>query len=276
MIKRIISWKKTLVVVALTCVIVFALLGCDNNSSYIIIRGYEINTSETELHLPFSYLTNEDIIPLQYMTNLRMLDLGFNQISDLTPLSDLTSLTGLVLDGNQIRDLVPLVGLYNLEALMLSANHISDLRPLSGLTNLRGLALGGNQISDLRPLSGLINLEVLLLDGNPITDWSPVEHILNRLNYGDSSSNYSYITIGGLEISTSATELDLLDMNLTNEDIVVLRHMTNLEWLSLPLNQISDLSPLSGLANLARMCLSGNFVTDWSPVDHVEYVRSRP
>ena len=57
----------------------------------------------------------------------------------------------------------------------------------------------------------------------------------------------SSITIQGKQYSTGLTELSLYNMSLTDEDIVSLEYMTNLRSLSLRDNQISDLTPLSGL-----------------------------
>ena len=168
---------------------------------FINIRGELFSTSLTKLDLSFRNLRSEDIVQLRYMTNLSILHLHHNQISDLTPLSglvglelltllldnnqisDLTPLSGLnvtvlSLNSNQISDLTPLSGMTSLQQLMMLNNRVSDLTPLSGLTNLFHLYLGNNQISDLTPLSGLTSLRYLALYGNPITDWSPVSHVL--------------------------------------------------------------------------------------------------
>jgi hypothetical protein len=168
---------------------------------YITIKGEQYSTTLTELVLFGKGLTNADIEPLRYMTNLTYLDLGTNQISDISPLKGLTNLmelslmqnqisdisplrgltnlTNLSLPLNQISDISPLKGLTNLTALGLFDNQISDVSPLAGLTNLTGLDLDNNQISDVSPLKGLTNLTSLFLSDNPITDWSPVAHIRN-------------------------------------------------------------------------------------------------
>jgi len=125
--------------------------------SSITIFGVEYSTSLTELNLTSMYLSDEDIVPLQYMTNLKELYLHNNNISDLSPLSDLTNLESLSLYNNQISDIAPLSGLTNLENLSLSDNKISDLAPLSGLTNLKSLHLSHSGIEELDPLSGLAN-----------------------------------------------------------------------------------------------------------------------
>ena len=124
---------------------------------YIAIRSVQYSTALTELDLSELGLTDEDIIPLRYMTNLEALLLRVNQITNITPLTDLTKLTYLDLRWN----------------------HISDITPLEGLTNLRELWLFNNYISDITPLAELTSLEWLSLWGNPITDRSPVAHVEN-------------------------------------------------------------------------------------------------
>jgi internalin A len=80
-----------------------------------------------------------------------------------------------------------------------------------------------------------------------------------------------FITIRGVEYSTDLTELDLrsrwgLD-GLTNNEIEPLKYMVNLTRLVLSENQISDISPLSGLTNLLVLDLSFNHqISDISPL----------
>ncbi|MCL2376708.1 MAG: leucine-rich repeat domain-containing protein [Defluviitaleaceae bacterium] len=75
-----------------------------------------------------------------------------------------------------------------------------------------------------------------------------------------------FITIRGEHFSTGLTVLDLFDMDLQNEDIVVLRYMTNLTELWLSTNEISDISPLAELANLTMLSLAWNEISDLTPL----------
>ena len=172
---------------ARTITIAFASGALEDNipPGYIIIRGERFGTELTELRLGFRNLSDEDIIPLRYMTNLTELDLWGNQISDLTPLAELTNLRYLFLCYNQISDITPLAELTNLRFLFLYNNQVSDITTLTNLTNLSWLDLCSNQITDITPLADLSNFAeihrflYLSLTGNPITDWSPVEHFIN-------------------------------------------------------------------------------------------------
>ena len=149
---------------------------------YITIRGQQFSTALSELDLSGMSLTDEEIVPLRYMTNLQFLNLGetqfsTNQISCISTLAGLTNLERLVLRSNLISDITPLGGLTNLTWLDMQSNQISDLTPLAGLMNLTLLDLWNNQIMDITPLTALTNLHTLSLGYNQISDWSPVVHI---------------------------------------------------------------------------------------------------
>ena len=128
------------------------------------------------------------------LTNLALLDLGGNSISDLSHLAGLTQLINLSLNGNSITDLSPLAGLTNLTSLDLNGNSITDLSPLAGLTNLTWLSFWNNNISDLSPLAGLTNLTRLWLYSNAITDISPVAGLTNLTSLDLDSNNISDIS----------------------------------------------------------------------------------
>lgn len=74
------------------------------------------------------------------------------------------------------------------------------------------------------------------------------------------------ITIKGRKYKTSLTELNLREKELQDEDIISLKHMTNLISLDLSGNQISDLTPLSGLKDLEWLKLSNNQISDLNPL----------
>ena len=256
--------------------------------AYITIQGERFSTELTTLELPWVNLTDEDIIPLRYMTNLTWLILiggeEGSQVRDLTPLSELTNLRHLNLSINQISDLTPLAGLVNLEILILNVNQISDLTPLSGLTNLRRLGLDNNQFYDLSPLAELTNLTWLNLGDNRISDLTPLEELPNLtqlllhntqiidLTFLTAFTNLTWISLNGNRISDLTPLADLI--NLTNLDLEnnqisnleALAYLTSLETLWLRDNQISDLSPLANLTNLRMLGLERNRLNDLTPL----------
>ncbi|MCL1991190.1 MAG: leucine-rich repeat domain-containing protein [Defluviitaleaceae bacterium] len=99
---------------------------------------------------------------IEHLSNIEVLELGHNQITDLSPLAGLTHLQHLQLFDNLITHLEPLSGLTNLTTLNLRDNQITDLSPLSQLTNLTYLDLSENQITDSQVL-GALNIQAINL-----------------------------------------------------------------------------------------------------------------
>jgi uncharacterized repeat protein (TIGR02543 family) len=184
---------------------------------------------------------------IEYATNLQVLHLDLNQISDLSPLSGLTNLTELCLDNNQISDLSPLSGLTQLTRLELWGNQVTNLSSLAGLTNLQVLALGVNQISDLSSLTGLTNLWCLNIEQTQVRNLSPLAGL----------TNLTQLTLDNNQIS----------------DLSPLAGLMALDLLRLMGNQISDVSPLSGLTNLQRLLLQDNQISDISPLSGLTSLR---
>jgi hypothetical protein len=126
-----------------------------------------------------------DLAGLEYATNLQMLWIRWNDITDLSPLAGLVNLQMLDAHNNpNITDISPLSGLVNLEELVIRDNRISDISPLAGLTRLKDLHLEWNQISDISALAGLTDMKYLVLQGNKVSDLSPLVgmHHLIHLN----------------------------------------------------------------------------------------------
>ena len=163
--------------------------------------------------------------------SLTTLNANGRGIKSLVGLEHATNLDTLHLYNNKITDVSPLASLTNLKRLNLRANKITDVSPLASLTNLETLILYANGISDVTPLAGLTNLETLHVTGNPLRgNVRPLAGLTNleRLKVNDTG-----IRDSGL--STLAASL------------------TNLTYLDLSSNTISDLSPVTCLPNLERL-----------------------
>ena len=93
-------------------------------------------------------------------------------IRNLTGLEDATNLTVLDLAGNNISDISPVAGLTKLISLDLGKNSISDISAVVGLTNLTTLTLNNNSISDISPLAentGLAEEDTVDFQANPLS-----------------------------------------------------------------------------------------------------------
>jgi len=162
-------------------------------------------------------------------------------IVDLTGIEHCTQLRFLAVRDNSIADLEPLSGLEFLFDLSLYNNHITDISPLSGLPGLRHLHLGYNQIADLTPLAGLPDLEILTLTNNPVTSGlEPLAGLTNMTNLDIARTGIT--ELGPLALMT---ELQTLDASFNDiSDISVLEFMPDLAHLWLLQTQITDLAPL--------------------------------
>jgi Leucine-rich repeat (LRR) protein len=159
-------------------VVNFIALRTGDPDEYIIVNGNKYSTNLTRLDLSGHELGDQDIEPLESMTNLVELNLHDNDISDISPLKDLAKLEILRIGGNRIENLSALQKLDNLEELYLNDNSIQDITPLKDLTKMKVLSLRVNHISELAPLINLKQLERIDLSGNLIQDFT----ILNSLD----------------------------------------------------------------------------------------------
>jgi hypothetical protein len=131
----------------------------------------ECKNAENILSLDLSYNEITEIVGLglDHLTNLQILWLDNNKITDIKGLDHLTNLQQLDLIGNQITEIKGLDHLTNLQILFLGYNQITEIKGLGHLTNLQILFLGYNQITEIKGLDHLPNLQELWLDGNKIT-----------------------------------------------------------------------------------------------------------
>lgn len=211
----------------------------------------------------------KNIKGLEYITNVEMLWIAYNDIEDLTPLKGLTNLKKLYSNNNKISNLTPLAGL-NLEHLELANNKlISNLAPLSGITSLKYLTLDGNRISDIEPLKNLNNLKTLILgyysSGNLISDISHLRNLEKlEILYLDSNQ------IVDISSMTSLNQLKELYIRKNKvENINSLRDLSELIKLDLRENEISDVSSLGGLNKLTELNLDNNHIYDISHLSHL-------
>ena len=229
-----------------------------------------------------------DLTGIQFATNLSLLNIRDNQVSDLSPIAGLIQLRRLELDNDnpiQLSDLSPLGGLINLEYLNFSYENVSDLSPLGGLINLKYLHFTDSNVFDLSPLAGLVNLESLGFSRSNVSDLSPVAGLINLKlirTWGSPISDLSalagltkleVIDICGGEFSaltplaslTGLKELYLAGNEISN--ISPLAALTGLNRLNLESNEISDTAPLASLTNLTWLDLSHNEISNFSPLD---------
>lgn len=264
-----------------------------------MVTSGRIPTDVTKLDLRANSIS--DISPLSDLADLVELNLWGNQVSDISPLSGLTNLTALNLWGNQFSDISPLSELTNLTNFSMGDNlqFNGDISVLSNLSNLIYLGLGSHQTKDFTPLENLVKLEYLHLWGvqqlNDLTALGNLTNLTSLTIHGASVEDFSALgnltNLISLDLQSNQVRIDdisslyldnltnLTDLTLLNNhisDISALSGLTSLTHLRLDGNQIRNIAPFANLINLEELWLLGNPITDWSPVEHVEYVSGRP
>ncbi len=250
----------------------------------ITIQGTEYSTDLMQLELNGLGLTDEDILDLKYMINLRYLNLDDNDLTDLSPVSGLTDLEQLSVNNNpNLTDLSPVAGLTDLEQINVMNNpDLTDLSPLAGLTGLRNVHFDSSLVTDYSFMAGMTKLEyVYLFDIQEGTDLSALSGLTNvktividRNNFISDLSFLSGMTglqSLSLQVSPSLEELDLsfaanmteltrLEIYNYNQDTVSvtdltpLAGLTRLQILSIPA-EVKSLAPLAGLTELQSLNL---------------------
>lgn len=144
---------------------------------------------------------------------------------------------------------------------------IKDLSGLEHFKNVTGLTISQNDISDLSPI-GEMNLGVFYsMNGNPgITDFTPLANSTEMLDLtilGNENINDSNI-----DFIADMTKMEMLWIQGAPElsDISAVANFPNVYRLIFIDCNISDVSPLTGLANLKVLDLEGNPIEDYSPL----------
>ena len=238
----------------------------------------------------------EDLTGLETATGLTSLTLSNNAIVDLEPLEDLTSLTDLNLSRNQIVDVSPLEALTSLTFLNLQNNQIIDVAPLAELTNLTSLRLRGNDnIINLGALyhladthGGPTDIDVPVPGAVTIPDDALAAAVRAALRIApgdpilpDAMARLTRLTasrkgITSLEGLEEAGFLETLDVGQNNEisDLTPLSGLTNLKVLDLADNNITAISALSGLTTLQTLDLRNNDVTNTARLSTMTHLKN--
>ena len=207
-----------------------------------------------------------NVVPLTGLTRLDTLGLGYNSFPStsalMSALANLTNLRVLGIAGNRISNVSALSDLTRLVFLDLSDNDISNVSALSYLINLTGLGLSDNSISNISALSGLTRLEGVDLDNNGISDVSALSNLTNLVILWLADNSISNVSaLSGL------TRLEFLDLdNNSISNVSALSNLRNIEWLWLAGNGVLNVSALSGLSRLEWLDLASNRVSDLAPL----------
>lgn len=148
------------------------------DSDFVTIRGRKYHVKNCTLDLNTIGIKDiTEIEGLENLTNLKELNLQYNQIREIKGLESLINLQKLNLMDNKIEDLKGLENLNNLQGLYLCHNRIEELKGLEKLTNLHHLGLSENQIEDIKGLENLNELRELSFWSNRIKEINGLENL---------------------------------------------------------------------------------------------------
>ncbi len=247
----------------------------ENFKNFQVLSGL---TALEELTIADCDVSNTDLTMIARLPNLRNLTIRNCMLSNITPLSECKQLEVLRLSQNAIRDLTPLANLASLRTLDLERNAVEDLTALNALENLEVLNISLNALTTLESLTGCASLTTLIADQNQIADL-PVLSNPQTLTYLSLAGN-ALASIDGLEHYTALTNLNLSKNQLKDiSKVSSLTQLTNFIFsgnkvTTLPTmpnslvyidgsdNQISSVSPLSGLPKLNIVILNNNKISN--------------
>ena len=206
-----------------------------------------------------------EIHGLDNLVNLQQLHLDSNQITEIKGLNKLIGLQMLDLCYNQIKEIKGLDKLASLQKLYLSNNHITEIKGFDNLVNLEIIKLYNNKIKEIKGLDNLINLQVLNLSNNQLTEIKGLNKLANLQQLYLSSNKIKKIK--GLENLVNLKELHLYYNQII--EIKELNYLINLKELYLDNNNITKIKELIPLANLQKLFLHNNEITEIKELNYL-------
>lgn len=225
---------------------------------------------------------DQDLALLAHCTNLRVLILDYQQITDLSPLSGLP-LEYLSLTGNQVSDLSPLGRCQKLQTVNMGENPVRSAEVLAQLPQLWEVVLEATGITSVEAYAGS-GIQFLNVRTTWVTDYTPLETCpqLTRLITGSMPEGAAETLSGltGLEelrlYSTPQLDLSLFSdfQNLREADFYgstvshpeVLAGLASLRNVNLGETGIRDLSFLTTMPVLTDLDLRDNVLSDLTPL----------
>ena len=230
-------------------------------------------------------LTTEQLTAVSQCSNLKELRLSGCGLSSIKPLESLTQLTLLDLSDNSISNLMPISGCTTLQTLLLSSNALTTLSSLSDLTNLQVLDLSHNVLKSLTPIAACTELRELYISHNQLMSTSGMEQMA-QLEVFDASNN-EIEDVSALAVCKKLRVFTMHDNLLTSIDF--LENIKTIEEIDIDYNDVvavpafpkdcalvrfsaahnflEDLSGLSGLASLNYVNADYNNITDISVLE---------
>jgi Leucine-rich repeat (LRR) protein len=219
------------------------------------LKGLEAASNLVSLNLQSNQLSNFS----DQFTNLTVLDLSLNSLTNCSFPGGLMKLAALNLEGNLLTSLTLPAGLNGLSSLELSGNRFTSFDLPSNLTSLTFFDLSFNPLTNVSLPSGLTNLTKLVIRANNVLTNLELPESLTALETLDIDNNLLE------QVSLPADMKSLIRLNLEGNQLKSLTlpvGMTNLAALFLDRNHLDSLTLPADLTKLAFLDLTGNFCRD--------------
>ena len=208
-----------------------------NNDKYITKAAFEKIYS---LELNNKNLTSNDLDELEIFSNVSVIDLSDNNITDVSALTNLKRLYSINLNNNKVTDVSALKDLENLGSISLSGNE--NVSGYEQLNNIYQLNLSNTNLITLNDISNNEKLQQLNLSNNTQLDYTDL--ILPK--------NISYLVLD----NTNFTSYDFSGLN-------------KLYSLSIKNNKLKNLNLSENIKSLTSLDISNNEITDLSTLSKI-------
>ena len=252
---------------------IYQVLVWDDNSNVVVSDAVQLKVVDV---VPFTdpNLSNQVVSALGFspgttvhltdLDNLNYLYVNSQNISNISGLECARYLNTVDLGNNPINDASPLGWDSALQALYLNNCGLQDASFISGLTNLYNLDLSGNTIHSIPDMSGLAwNLGWLQINYNgPLIYSFRLSCLTNLYSLGlhDDGLPDIAFTAGMTQLESLDVGGDWLDDGNRNyvSDISPLTGKTQMYWLSLSFDQVTNVPIVVAFTNLSTLYLSSN------------------
>ena len=208
------------------------------------------------------------VLPSLMFSNLTQLNIAGTAISDISPLSGASKLTNLTASYCPITNLSPLTSLTGLSSLILDHTLVTSYTDDIEALEIQYLDFTGAPITNASAFENQTVLYQVSFAYTPIEDLSFLPQssaTLISLNlHGCSSLDLS--DIEPLNVCTSLKELYMSNIDLSGSDLSFVRDMASLQYLSVIHCGLTDISGIGSHPNLSSLRLSLNEIKDISPL----------
>jgi Leucine-rich repeat (LRR) protein len=221
------------------------------------------------------------------ISNIEILEMCDNNLSDMTGIQLLKNLKNLVLRENSLNKIDAIDGLVNLHFLDISFNkmRIVEKSNIGLMPTIRTLICDNNYLKNINAFSKLISLSFASFEGNKISEFMNIEKFLScenlkvvNLNSNPIAKVHSYrnnmikkfpnlVKIDGLEVSKEEREAILMEMYMNSTGEVMINPNNIVQTNNFPSNlQKNDKFPMK--VNVVNLDLMSGFGGVINPQRH--------